>query len=165
MVSYIFGYINGQTSEESSKNVVIYCQIDRDTISDLNRDDIVEPKFAEYNTCKIAKVIYIEDKHGNTYKNAVNIYRSDDFEFVQNSGLVVETPLQFYLDKQVSLSHQIDNKIKSVVKYADNGAVYMKGFVLNGFFTGIVASSDSKSGFVRVKNGVILENIEVASTI
>lgn len=110
---------------DKDTSYMLILDVNENDITDYNREDIVDKKYATFN-CKDINIIRVEDLHGNVVVQPNYIFNVNNY-------------IKINLNKEVAKSNYL-NKIENGIlkKYYDNGqlsseAVYVDGTV-NGLY-------------------------------
>jgi hypothetical protein len=145
-------YLNAHTSDKIKKVVVNVTVYLKDIIMP---NEIANRENAEYVTNTIQNIDNIQDKNGNSYNSAINIYSNDTSIFQIGKGLKLNTPIKIYMNYNVCISKQLENKINKINIYDENGNTIMDGVSRNGLFTGSIFNLN---GTVNLYNNGLLKN-------
>lgn len=134
----MLGYKVGKSEHEK---VIVTLEIPEDAITNMNRKDIVDASKAKHRTNK-AKVLSIEDKDGNSYKEAKSYNYKDRLlvyevgktvyveDFDTNIKELCSTGIHYFLDKELAKMFDYKWFITNTVlngpynTYDDNGRLW-----------------------------------------
>lgn len=135
-------------SSDNDKKVLVTLKIPKDALTNINRDDIKDKRYAKYR-CNKATVVSIEDNEGNFYNSALtNIYKQKSIEYVvgkevvekdycKNIDVVCGEGIHFFLDKEVAIMYKSHYKENGEFKrWYGNGQLYKQYSISNGKFNG-----------------------------
>jgi hypothetical protein len=151
MDKYLIGFFIGHALP-NYKKVIIKCLIDQDDILDLNRNEIINFNNATFHSHSIFKILNIQDKKGNNYLNAVNIYNNDDIIFTLNNSITSKISIKFNINKAI-LDYYSKDKIKKIQKFDYNGQLILDGLYIDGIFNGLKIENDIH---YKYKDGILI---------
>ena len=114
----IVGYMDSTTGPRYSIPVLVFIEISKDAITNLNRNDIVDPLNASYNTNKF-KIIKIIDEELNEY----HVCKIDGNEVEKNEEVIEDDMCHaFFLTKKRAIHSMISYaRTGHIIEYHDNG--------------------------------------------
>lgn len=142
-------YFNAHTPNKIKK-VVVSIKVDIKDI--VMSNDIANRENAEYVTYTVHNIESIQDRNGNSFNSAINIYSDDPCTFQIGKSVKSNTPIKIYMNYNVCISKQLENKISKINIYDEKGNTIMNGISCNGLFTGTIFNLNG--GVNRYKNGI-----------
>jgi len=140
-----------------NKNVVthlkIYENFVKKTLPSINENT------STYYVNNIHEVLKIVDKNGIQYKKADDISIDEPCTFKLHMPLHINGYIKIFRDVNVCLSHQNQKKVKKIIRYHNNGAIFMDGISINGLFNGKIFNDDNT--YIEYKNGISINSDKI----